>query len=104
MNTKYGSISNNVVENGLEQYIGKFFKILPMYEEKCPTLTQYIESLSREMIGFTNLGLDEANHHDFLVLIVTLTSLLKDNITNEEVRSDVFKSINILKKVKSRVM
>ena len=35
METKYGKISDITVEVGLEGYIDKIFKILPMKEEKC---------------------------------------------------------------------
>lgn len=104
MNTKYGMVSDNVKSVGLDQYINKFFKILPMFEEKCPTLKQYIHSLNREMVGFTHLKLEQSNHQDFLSLIATLESLSVKDISVEEVKSDVFKCISILKKIKGRKM
>jgi hypothetical protein len=104
MRTKYGSIANSVAEKGFQQYVGKFFKILPMYEEKCPTLSQYIQSLNREMIGLSYLVTQMENQEEFLTLVATLESLSRIDISVEEVKSDVFKSISILKKMKSRVM
>jgi hypothetical protein len=102
MNTKYGKIAEHVKDTGLEQYINKFFKILPMYEERCPTLQQYIQSLNREMVGFTHLELENVIHKDFLSIISTLESLTVDEITVKEVKTDVFKCISILKKIKGR--
>jgi hypothetical protein len=104
MNTKYGTINQKVMDSGLQQYVGRFFKILPMFEEKCPTLKQYIQSLNREMIGLSNLVIKLHHYEDFLSLIATLENLTRDNLTVEEVKSDVFKSISILKKMKSKVI
>lgn len=104
MNTKYGAINQEVMDKGLQQYVGRFFKILPMFEEQCPTLTQYIQSLNREMVGLSDLVLKFQNHEEFLSLIATLENLARKDLTVEEVRSDVFKSISILKKMKSKVI
>lgn len=104
MKTKYGSIHHSVAEKGFQQYVGKFFKILPMYEEQCPTLKQYIQSLNREMIGLSYLVAEVENQEEFLTLVATLESLSRSNISVEEVKSDVFKSISILKKMRSKVM
>jgi primosomal protein N'' len=104
MKTRYGSIANSIAEKGFQQYVGKFFKILPMFEEKCPTLSQYIQSLNREMVGLSHLVIQMENQEEFLTLIATLEGLSKIDLSVEEVKSDVFKSISILKKMKSRVM
>lgn len=103
MKTKYGAIHQEVAEKGFQQYVGKFFKILPMYEEQCPTLSQYVQSLNREMVGLSNLVVNMQNEEEFLTLVATLEGLNRKDITVEEVKSDVFKSISILKKMKSRV-
>lgn len=104
MNTKYGTINQEVVDKGLQQYVGRFFKILPMFEEQCPTLTQYVQSLNREMIGLSYLVLKLDDYEEFLSLVATLENLARKDLTVEEVKSDVFKSISILKKMKSKVI
>jgi hypothetical protein len=103
MKTKYGTLHNQIAEKGFQQYVSKFFKILPMYEEKCPTLSQYVQSLNREMIGLSHLVVNMHNDEEFLTLIATLEGLNRQDISVSEVKSDVFKSISILKKIKSRV-
>lgn len=104
MKTKYGAINQEIINQGLQQYVGRFFKILPMFEEGCPTLTQYIQSLNREMVGLSNLVLKFQNYEEFLSLIATLENLARKDLTVDEVKSDVFKSISILKKMKSKVI
>lgn len=104
MNTKYGILNQSVAEKGFQQYVGKFFKILPMFEEKCPTLPQYVHSLNREMVGLSHLVNELENKEEFLTLVATLEGLSRNDISVDEVKSDVFKSISILKKLKSKVM
>jgi hypothetical protein len=103
MNTKYGKLSNITVEVGLEGYIDKIFKILPMREEKCPTLTIYIQGLIREFMGNSSLMEGLLYEKEFLSLVGTLENLISDDIKFEEFRSDVFKSISIVKKMKKNL-
>jgi len=102
MMTKYGDIPNNTVVVSLERLVGKVYKILPMREENCDTLDEYIENLLRELVSQRRL-IDNLKHQsDLLSLISTLESV-KDNSINDEkfqeFRSDVLKSLNIIKKM-----
>jgi hypothetical protein len=103
MNTKYGKLSKITVEVGLEGYIDKIFKILPMREEKCPTLTIYIQGLIREFMGNSSLMDGLLYEKEFLSLVGTLENLISEEIKFEEFRSDVFKSISIVKKMKKNL-
>jgi hypothetical protein len=103
MDMKYGKISDITVEVGLEGYIDKIFKILPMKEEKCPTLTVYIHGLIREFLGNSSLMEGLLYEKEFLSLAGTLESLTDNDISFEEFRSDVFKSISIVKKMKKNL-
>jgi len=103
MDTKYGKLSNVTVEVGLEGYIDKIFKILPMKEEQCPTLPMYIQSLIRELIGNSTLMEGLLYEKEFLSLAGTLENLISNDIKFEEFRSDVFKSISIVKKMKKNL-
>lgn len=103
MNTKYGKISSITIEICLDSYIDKIFKILPMKEEKCPTLTTYIHGLIREFLGNSSLMEGLLYEKDFLSLVGTLENLTDDDIAFEEFRSDVFKSISIVKKMKKNL-
>jgi hypothetical protein len=103
MKTKYGIISDITVEVGLDGYIDKIFKILPMKEEKCSTLTTYIQGLIREFLGNSSLMEGLLYEKDFLSLVGTLENLTDKEISFEEFRSDVFKSISIVKKMKKNL-
>lgn len=103
METKYGLISDITVEVCLEGYIDKIFKILPMKEEKCPTLIIYIQGLIREFLGNSSLMEGLLYEKDFLSLVGTLQNMSEHNISFEEFRSDVFKSISIVKKMKKNL-
>jgi hypothetical protein len=103
METKYGFISDITVEVGLEGYIDKIFKILPMKEEQCPTLITYIQGLVREFNGNSSLMEGLLYEKEFLSLAGTLENLTDIDISFEEFRSDVFKSISIVKKMKKNL-
>ena len=47
----YAELDESVFQNYFQYMIGKIYKILPMKEEGCKTLTSYLESLKIEMIG-----------------------------------------------------
>ncbi|HXW03438.1 MAG TPA: hypothetical protein VD651_04165 [Nitrosarchaeum sp.] len=103
MKTKYGKLNKIVVEVSLEAYIDKIFKILPMKEEKCPTLNNYIQGLLREFLGNASLMEGLLYEKDFLSLVGTMGNLMNEDITFEEFRSDIFKSISIVKKMKKNL-
>jgi hypothetical protein len=101
--SKYGEINNRTASLCLKDYINKVFKILPMREENCKTLNVYIPSLLREMIGNHSLMIGSPAEKDFLSLVGTLENLANKDISYEDLRSDVFKSISILKKMEEEV-
>ena len=102
MNTKYGKLSNVPVEVGLESYMDKIFKILRC-KKNVPPLTIYIQGLIREFMGNSSLMEGLLYEKEFLSLAGTLENLISDDIKFEEFRSDVFKSISIVKKMKKNL-
>lgn len=99
MKTKYGSIPDQVVISSLERLKGKVYKILPMREEKCITLNEYIESLIRELVNTESLIVSLQFEGELLSLISTLEGLTDSTIDFQTFRSDVFKSLDIIKKM-----
>lgn len=102
MNTKYGNIPNQLVISSLERLTGKVYKILPMREEGCNTLDEYIENLLRELISHKEL-VDELKYEgELLSLINTINALIgQDNF--DEFRSDVLKALGIIKNTIKRI-
>ena len=103
MITKYGEIPNKLVRSSLKRYIGKTYKILPMTEEECETVDVYVSSLLKEIIGNYKLLDDLKYEGEFLSLIGTLQSLEKNNMDLDECKQDVFKAIDIIKKMIKRI-
>lgn len=98
MNTPYGKLPDELLENYKKRLTGRIFKILPMREENCSTWTVYIQSLLHELIGGKGLIEEFRNNPDYLSLINTLEALI-----NEEdllvIRREVFKCIDLVKKL-----
>lgn len=101
--TKYDiEMSVELLDQYLSKLIGRFYKILPLRESKENTLNQYLLSLQREMLGCSSL----IRALEFDDRYLTLLSVLQYHIDNEAdiatVRSDIFKSISILKQLQSK--
>lgn len=98
MMTQYGNIDNEQVLSYLSRLINRVFKIIPMNEEKVSTLSEYVDSLVREMTGNSNLFYGE----DFILMCGTLKGI--DYSSHKHLKSDVFKVIDIIVGIKERVM
>lgn len=104
MMTKHGmEISRDMECSKSEELIGQFFKILPLREHGSPTLRQYMEGLLREMEGLEQLILEWHNDGQYLSLL----GILQYHIDHPDcgldiVRSDVFKAINIIKRLQNK--
>lgn len=96
-------LSRKIVIKRVEDLINQFYKILPLWENESETLSQYISSLIREMLGMQELILEWQNDGMYLSLLGILQFLL-DNPDCDvgTVRSDVFKAINIVKRLQKK--
>lgn len=86
----------------MERLIGKVYKILPMKEEGCETLDQYISNLLRELVSNKDLMNDLKFEGELLSVINTLHGLIEQE-NFEEFRSDVLKSLGIIKNIIKRL-
>lgn len=88
----------------LDVLINRCFKIIPLFEESNQWLPQYIGSLIYELKGLENVieGLEDSAR--FVSLLATLESIydeaLFDDNSYESIRREVFKCIDIIKKLK----
>jgi hypothetical protein len=102
MKTKYGEMPLEVYKNYLNRMVSRVFKILPMKEENCPTLDQYIDAVVRELVGNRDIVESVKANGELLVLTGTLISL-KDVDSMVIFKSDVFKAIDTIKKMKANI-
>ena len=103
MRTIYDSnLASILVSNYLDALINRFFKILPIKESGEDTLNKYLESLLREMIGFNDL-ISFINYDDrYLTLLSIVQYLIENDVEVDIVKADVFRAINILKKIQRK--
>jgi len=98
MMSKYGKIDKKIVNDYLSKLINRVWKIIPMNEkeEERIYIDKYVESLIREITG-VSIILDTLEG-DFLTIVGTLNGLRFDN--HSSVRSDIFKIIDIIKRIR----
>jgi len=96
-------INDELVENYFRNLVNLFFKILPIREKEEETLVAYMKSLQSELIGCGELITAIHNDAAFMTLLAILQYLIdhpSDPVS--KFRSDVFKSITICNKLRSR--
>lgn len=102
MKTKYGNIPDEMVKAYVHGMSGKVYKILPMKEENVSTLSKYIKAILREFIDAKEVVYIFKDNQNYLAVIATLESLLKQN-DMDIFRSDFFKAMTLIDKMKQFV-
>ncbi|MBQ3023205.1 MAG: hypothetical protein IJD91_07805 [Clostridia bacterium] len=102
MTSKNMELPDNVVQKYLKALIGQFYKILPIKESGEPSLGKYMDSLQREMIGCQSLIVALDNDELYLSLLAVLQYLIENDCDTNTVKCEVFKAINICKKLQKK--
>lgn len=100
-NTKYDiPIDDKLVENYTGRLVSRVYKILPIVEEARFQPKTYIESLLRELIGFSAF-LEEVGQHEIIMSICSILQYLIDSdLEKKIVRTEVFHLIDLVNKLK----
>ena len=101
INTVSGTpIDETSILKYLKNLINCFFKILPMKENKEPTLLEYIKGFQRELIGCNGL-FPEFKEDGRLLTLINILQYMIDNpdCDTRDVRRDVFNAISICNKL-----
>lgn len=96
-------ISRDVVRNRADELVNQFYKILPLREHESETLSQYTGGLLREMLGMKELLTewhDDGKYASLLGILQYITDNPKCDVAI--VKSDVFKAISIIKKLRKK--
>lgn len=96
-------VNSELVANKIGGYIGQFYKILPIKESGENTLVSYMSSLQREMLGCKELICALKNDQQYLTLLSILQYLIDNECDVGTVKTEVFKSISILKKLQNKI-
>lgn len=102
MTTNYGDVPNEALSQYFNHLIGKTFKILPLFEENSPTLSSYIQSFQRELIGNSYLFRQLNADSNFITLISTIEYLANADYDHKICKSEVLKCTNILRDIHDR--
>ena len=96
--TQYNPVPAKLFSNYFGALVGKFYKILPMYEEQSPTVGQYINSLMFELTGGTKVIEDIKYDGRYMALVFTLGGL-SDCDDVKVCRREVFKCIRLIEEI-----
>lgn len=95
------------VSSYLDDLVNRVYKVLGLYEDSNIGLEKYLDSLLIELGGMHIISEDIARSSKYCSVIMTLASiqvLIKNNkIKHSDVKSEVFKCISLIKKIKSEV-
>lgn len=98
----HSPIRSDVTKNYIKTLINMFFKILPLREDKEPTLCSYIKSIQNELIGCSDFVMEFHYDPNFLSLISILQYLIDHpDSPVEDVKREVFRAIRICEKIGS---
>lgn len=99
-------MNKEILIKNLTKSINDIFKILPLYEDKNTFLSIYIDSLIFKLRGIEITDIECKD--DYYSVLMILNSI-KIEIENKEfdnqvtIKREVFKSINIIKKIISKL-
>lgn len=83
--------------------VDRFFKILPLWEDREESLPTYLESLQLELVGFNGLMKALDDDKDFVSLLAILQYLIDNPETSTHtVKREVFRAISICNKLRAK--
>lgn len=98
----YAELDEKAFQNYFQYMIGKIYKILPMKEEGCKTLTVYLESLKVEMIGSYGLYRQLIEEPQFMSALNIVEYLIDNDCDTVTCKREVFKAIRCIESVNKK--
>lgn len=95
-------LSDVMFERYMSNLINRFYKILPIRENEPGTLRDYVSSLQLEMQGCKELIVALNNDDRYLSLLSILQYMKCHDMDVRDVRREVFRAINIVKKLQEK--
>jgi hypothetical protein len=99
METKYGQLPDEMLVTYVNGMVAKIYKMMPMKEQGIKSLSKYIEATLRELVGQKELIDKLKSNEEFLSILGILEGLLNQEDFSK-FRSDVFKIITLIEKLK----
>lgn len=104
MNEQYSAPADEqMTERYLTHLVGRFYKILPIREEKVYPLKPYLDSLLRELTGCHSL-VERLDHDEMFLSLLSLLQYLTEHADADVgvVKTEVFHAISIINKLRER--
>lgn len=102
VDVKFNDLPEAAFHNYFKYMIGKIYKILPMKEEGCKTLTTYLESLKIEMMGSYNLYRQLIEEPQFMSALNIIEYLIDNDVSNDVCKREVFKAIKHIESINNK--
>lgn len=102
MTTQSVRLSSEMIAKYMSNLTNRFYKILPIRENEPGTLRDYIGSLLLEMRGCQSLIASLDNDDRYMTLLAVLEYMKSHDMPIREVRREVFRSIDIIKKLQEK--
>lgn len=98
METYYGNISPALFDSYIRSLTGRVWKLLPMKQEGCETLCEYIDSLIKELHSVNEVFLEHPNAEYFVTIVLLLHSAKTEN-DFKIYRREILRCCNLLNRV-----
>lgn len=98
---KYGIMPDEHFVNYMKYLTSRIYKILPLQEESCETIVEYMEDLCQELVGNSELIESLKWNGNFLTLMGNIQYLIKDENYKDHktCKKKVFNSIEAINKL-----
>lgn len=95
MDTKYGKLSSDSFSNYRKSMVDRIWLLIPLKEEQCPTLQNYIERINRELFGMLKFI---QNHDEYVFSTICLLENLISIEDFDTYKHDVFRCCDLISK------
>lgn len=99
---KYGYLSEKSFKRYFEFLVGRVYKILPMREEDCDTLKDYIKGLQIELLGSSQLYEVLIEEPKFISLLNIIQYLISSEYDISTCKQEVFKAIKLINEINKK--
>lgn len=96
-------IDSELLNNYFTALVNRFFKILPIREQESESLSVYIDSLQKELLGCKSL-LNVIDNDPMYLTLLSILQHFSDNpqCPTKEVRREVFRAISVCNKLQKK--
>lgn len=92
-------LPDGALKSYLQNLINRVFKILPLKEEQCATLTSYLLSLRNELVGCYKISPILESKPQFTAVVCIIEYLATEEYDESVCKREVFKAIGLIESI-----